>query len=168
MVTMQLLLEKIGGNMWLIDQLSTTMFRWGIYSVFIIGGIAYILSFFSAIIPPLVLYKTPLHFISLILLALGVYMYGCNDTTTYWRQKVIDANAEHTKALNTAKIELKKATDDIVIEQQKTQAAIDTQHVIIKNRILTITERIDSICTVDQSAIQLLNDASLFPSKEVK
>lgn len=154
--------------MWLLDHIPPAFLLWIVYGTFIAGIVAYVLSFFSAVIPAISLYKTPLHFISLVLLTLGVYLYGCNDTEVYWRQKVADSQVAYKKEIDAATIELKKATEDIILEKKKTQDAINAQHIIIRNQILTITERIDSGCIVDPLAIKVLNDASVFPAKGLK
>jgi len=100
-----------------------------------------------------------LNVISVTCIICGVYLYGCNDTEIYWRAKVTEANI----AINKAKVELQSATAQIEVVQKQKQQAIDHQRVIIKDRILTITERIDSICKVDASATQVLNDAAIYP-----
>lgn len=151
--------------MWLLGILPEQLIQYIIYGMFMLGITSYLASFFSNLLPILASYKPLLNLASAVCIVFGIYLYGCNDTEQYWRKKVADANAEHAAEIVKAKEELKDATTQILIEQQKTKDAIEHQRVIIKDRILTITERIDSTCKVDNSAIQILNDAAIYPIK---
>lgn len=149
--------------MWLLGILPAAYLQIIIYSVFLLGIAMYIGSFFSNVI-----YTEPLKIIAVLCMIFGIYVYGCVNTELYWRDKVVTSQIAYQKKIDAANIELTSVTTQLVAEQQKKQQVIIQQHDVIKNQILTITEKIDSICKVDSTAIQVLNDSAQYPVKGTK
>ena len=149
--------------MWLLGIIPAAYLQFIIYGVFSLGIAIYVGSFFSNVI-----YAESLKIIAVLCMIFGIYVYGCVDTELYWRDKVATAQIIYQKKIDTANAELATVTIQLVEEQKKKQQVIIQQHDVIKNQILTITERIDSICKVDSSAIKVLNDSAKYPVEKIK
>jgi uncharacterized membrane protein len=135
------------------------------FLVFLVHGITalglagFILSIFAKKIPIISNYGVTLGLVSLLILVLGVYLEGGYGVEMMWRKRAADLQKQIALA------EEKSKTVNAVIETKivkETQTVHDVQ-IKLQDRLVTIKEKIDSECTVDSDAIDLLNKAALNP-----
>jgi tRNA A37 threonylcarbamoyladenosine dehydratase len=117
----------------------------------------YTLSFFTRFIPPLIPYSGIARIVGTVLIVCGIYFYGSYSTEMLWRNKV----AELEDKVKVSEAKSKEANVQIqTVYKDRVKLVKDTQ-VVIQERIKEVEKRIDSQCTVDNSVIQILNDAAV-------
>jgi len=130
-----------------------------VHGITVIGIVGFAISIFAKKIPFISSYGVMLGLISLLILVLGVYLEGGYGVEMMWRNKAADLQKQIAIA------EEKSKTVNAVIETQvvkELQTVHDVQ-VKWKEKLVTITEKIDAQCTVDPDAIDLLNKAAMNP-----
>lgn len=149
--------------MWILSILPTAFLAFIVYAILFVGIVGVIVSsFFKYVIkyfPQLVPHRTILQVVSVIILALGVYLKGAFDTEVFWRTKVIEAEAkvkiaEEKAAQASAQIEYKFI--------DKVKVVKDVQ-VVIQEKIVEKEKLIDSGCKVAPEALGILNEAAKLP-----
>jgi len=130
-----------------------------VHGITVLGVISFLISIFAKKIPIISNYGVILGLVSLLILVLGVYLEGGYGVEMMWRNKAADLQKQ------VALAEEKSNTVNTVIET-KVVKEIQTVHdmqIKWKDKLVTITEKIDSQCTVDPDAIDLLNKAAMNP-----
>jgi hypothetical protein len=149
--------------MWVLALLPSAFLAFIVNAILFIGVVGVVVSsLFKHIIkfaPTLIPYRTALQVVSVLILALGVYLKGSYNTEMYWREKVEEAQAqvkiaEQKAAEASAKIEYKFI--------DKVKVVKDVQ-VIIQEKIVEKEKLIDSGCKVAPEAIGILNEAAKLP-----
>lgn len=149
--------------MWILSILPTAFLAFIVYAILFVGIVGVVISsLFKYVIkyfPQLVPHRTILQVASVIILALGVYLKGAFDTETFWRTKVLEAEAKVKLA------EEKAANASAQIEYKfidKVKVVKDVQ-VVIKEKIIEKEKVIDSGCKVAPEALSILNEAAKLP-----
>ena len=127
----------------------------GIVGVAISSLFKYVIKFVPALVP----HRTVLQIVSVLILALGVYLKGAYNTEMWWRAKVEEAEAkvkiaEERAAQASAQIEYKFI--------DKVKVVKDVQ-VVIQEKIVEKEKLIDSGCKVAPEALSILNEAAKVP-----
>lgn len=126
----------------------------------VVGAIAsslfkYVIKYFPWLVP----HRTVLQIVSIVLLAIGVYLKGAQNTEMAWRARVAEAEAkvkiaEEKAAAASAQIEYKFI--------DKVKVVKDVQ-VVIQEKIVEKEKLIDSGCKVAPEALGILNESAKFP-----
>jgi hypothetical protein len=147
--------------MWLLSWLPDTFLIWFINIILLVGVIGTIASvLFKLVIkylPWAIPYRLLLQVVSILLLIAGVYLKGGYAVEAEWRARVAELEAK----IAIAEQQSKEANVKIVtVYKDKIKVVKETQ-VVIQERIKEVEKRIDSQCTVDNSVIEILNDAAV-------
>ena len=126
----------------------------------VVGAIAsslfkYVIKYFPWLVP----HRTVLQIVSIVLLAIGVYLKGAQNTEMVWRARVAEAEAKVKIA------EEKAAAASTQIEYKfidKVKVVKDVQ-VVIQEKIVEKEKLIDSGCKVAPEALGILNESAKFP-----
>jgi hypothetical protein len=130
-----------------------------VHGVTLIGIVGFLLAIFAKRIPLISNYGVILGFVSILVLVLGVYLEGGYGVEMMWRNKAADLQ----KQVALAEEKSKTANSKIEVQVVKEIQTVHDVQVKWKEKLVTITEKIDSQCTVDPSAIDLLNKAAMNP-----
>jgi hypothetical protein len=138
-----------------------------VHGITLLGLFGFILAIFAKKIPLISGYGVTLGFVSIIVLVLGVYLEGGYGVEMMWRKKAADLQQQ--VALSEEKAKTANANIKTVVIHD-TQVVHDVK-IKLQDHLITIKEKIDAECTVDPSAIDLLNRAAMNPldySEETK
>jgi hypothetical protein len=94
-----------------------------------------------------------------VLMILGIYLWGGYDNEMNWRARVAELEAKIAVSEQKSK-DFNKKLDGVIKEKN---AAIKEKDRAIKNRITVVKNQIDRECTVDSVAIEILNDSAKRP-----
>jgi hypothetical protein len=143
--------------MWMLSFIPDAWLYLAVISVLSAGIGLYVLSFFTRFIPPLIPYSGIVRIIGTVLIVVGIYFYGSYSTEMSWRNRV----AELEEQVKISEAKSKTANVEIqTVYRDKIKIVKETQ-VVIQERIKEVEKRIDAQCTVDESVIQILNDAAV-------
>ena len=101
-------------------------------------------------------YSSLIKTVGIVLLVAGVWFRGGYDNEMLWRAKVADLEAKIAISEQQSK-EANTKLDAAIKEKVK---AVKEVQVVIQDRIRQSATKIDSMCTVDNSVIFILNDAA--------
>jgi hypothetical protein len=143
--------------MWMLSFIPDAWLYLAVISVLFVGVGLYALSFFTRFIPPLIPYSGITRIVATVLIVCGIYFYGSYSTEMSWRNKV----AELEEKVKISEAKSKAANVEIqTVYRDKVKIVKETQ-VVIQERIKEVEKLIDAQCTVDESVIQILNDAAV-------
>jgi len=143
--------------MWMLSFIPDAWLYLAVISVLSAGIGLYVLSFCTRFIPPLIPYSGIARIIGTVLIVVGIYFYGSYSTEMSWRNRV----AELEEQVKISEAKSKTANVEIqTVYRDKIKIVKETQ-VVIQERIKEVEKRIDAQCTVDESVIQILNDAAV-------
>ena len=143
--------------MFLLSFIPDTWLYLAVISVVFTGLGLYAISFFTRFVPPLIPYSGIVRIVGTVLIVAGIYFYGSYSTEMLWRNKT----AELQEQVKVSEAKSKSANAKIeIVYRDRVKLVKDTQ-VVIQERIKEVEKRIDSQCTVDNSVIQILNDAAV-------
>lgn len=142
--------------MWLLSFLPDSFLLWVINIILVAGLAGTLSSFFIRFIPPLIPYATPIKFLGIALLVVGVWFRGGYDVEMEWREKLKEAEAKVAIAETKSK-ETNTVIQKVYIDKVKTVR--DTQYVI-QERIKEVEKLIDKDCRVAPEAVDIHNDAA--------
>jgi len=143
--------------MFLLSFIPDTWLYLAVISVVFTGLGLYAISFFTRFVPPLIPYSGIVRIVGTILIVAGIYFYGSYSTEMSWRTRV----AELEEKVKVSEAKSKEANIQIqTVYKDRVKLVKETQ-VVIQERIKEVEKRIDSQCTVDNSVIQILNDAAV-------
>ena len=143
--------------MWMLSFIPDALLHLAVISVLFTGLGIYAISFFTRFIPPLIPYSGIARIIGTLLIVGGIYFYGNYSTEMSWRNKV----AELEDKVKVSEAKSKQVNVQIqTVYKDRVKVVKETQ-VVIQERIKEVEKRIDSQCTVDNSVIQILNDAAV-------
>ena len=149
--------------MWILQWLPD----WIFYAILCIGLIGFLVTYLLKFIPVpgLFMYKTPIQIISMIMIAVGVYMSGAISNEEAWQARVKElevklAAAEAKGAEENVKIVEKVVTRQKVIKEKGEEVVkyIDREIVKIDTKFLPGGQ-----CEIPKEFIKALNDASKPP-----
>jgi hypothetical protein len=143
--------------MFLLSFIPDAWLHLAVISVLFAGLGLYAISFFTRFVPPLIPYSGIVRIIGTVLIVAGIYFYGSYSTEMSWRNRV----AELEEKVKVSEAKSKEVNVQIqTVYKDRVKLVKETQ-VVIQERIKEVEKRIDSQCTVDNSVIQILNDAAL-------
>ena len=143
--------------MFLLSFIPDTWLYLAVISVVFTGLGLYAISFFTRFVPPLIPYSGIVRIVGTVLIVAGIYFYGSYSTEMSWRTRV----AELEEKVKVSEAKSKEANIQIqTVYKDRVKLVKETQ-VVIQERIKEVEKRIDSQCTVDNSVIQILNDAAV-------
>jgi hypothetical protein len=143
--------------MWILSFIPDALLHLAVISVLFTGLGLYAISFFTRFVPPLIPYSGIVRIVGTVLIVAGIYFYGSYSTEMLWRNKT----AELQEQVKVSEAKSKSANAKIeIVYRDRVKLVKDTQ-VVIQERIKEVEKRIDSQCTVDNSVIQILNDAAV-------
>jgi hypothetical protein len=143
--------------MFLLSFIPDTWLYLAVISVLFTGLGLYAISFFTRFVPPLIPYSGIVRIVGTVLIVAGIYFYGSYSTEMSWRNRV----AELEEKVKVSEAKSKEANIQIqTVYKDRVKLVKETQ-VVIQERIKEVEKRIDSQCTVDNSVIQILNDAAV-------
>lgn len=149
--------------MWILQWLPD----WIFYAILCIGLIGFLVTYLLKFIPVpgLFMYKTPIQIISMIMIAVGVYMSGAISNEEAWQARVKElevklAAAEAKGAEENVKIVEKVVTRQKVVKEKGEEVVkyIDREIVKIDTKFLPGGQ-----CEIPKEFIKALNDASKPP-----
>ena len=142
--------------MWLIHLLPDGLLVWFVNVFLLLGILATLASFFVSAIPLLDKYRLPAQFISVILLASGVYFKGGYEIEKTWRAKVAELEVKLEVAQNAAK-NVNVQVETQIVEKIK---YVDRVKWKTKTVIKEVEKVIDAECKVAPEALTILNSAA--------
>ncbi len=129
---------------WMIGLIPDSFFVWVTYVLMIIGAGLYVASKLVSWIPLMSQYKLPAELIGVVVLMVGVYMFGSYGTEMLWRQRVQELEAkikiaeEKSAQVNTV-IETRVITKTKIIKE-KAEKQIEYVDRVIKGDTVEITK----------------------------
>jgi uncharacterized coiled-coil protein SlyX len=134
---------------------------WIINTILITGIVGFVASFFFGYVvrwlPAIAPYHLLIQVVSIVLLVAGVYFKGGYSVEMAWRERVAELEAK--VAISEQKS--KEVNEKIVTVYKDRVKVVKETQVVIQEKIKEVEKRIDSQCTVDNSVIQILNDAAV-------
>jgi hypothetical protein len=127
-----------------------------------IAGTGLLMYFFAGILTKfrgLKLYGWLIKPVAAVVFVLGVFMFGGAGVTAIWQEQIKQAQAQ----VDLAVVASKTANDKLdKVRKQKNKVIVQRQ-VVIHDRIVKDSAKIDATCRVAPEAIQDLNDAATNP-----
>ena len=137
---------------------------WIFYIVWAAGMLAVLVSWFIWFIPLVNRYRFPIQAIGVLALCVGAFLSGGVGVNDMWQARV----AELEQKVKEAEEKSQQVNTEIrTVYVDKVKVVHDTQ-VVIQEKIKEVEKRIDADCKVDQSAIDLLNQAATTPGAKEK
>lgn len=138
--------------MWVLNFLPD----WFFHFVFVVGVIGYAATFLIRFLPPFVyVYKLPIQLVSIVLIALSVYMFGAQAEKAAWEARVKEMEAklkiaeEKSQQVNT-EIVTKVVTKTKVIREKAKERVTYIDREIVKY---------DNKCEIPKEFIDVVNQA---------
>ena len=137
---------------------------WFFYIVCAAGMLAIMVSWFIWFIPLINRYRFPIQAIGVVVFGIGAFLSGGVGVNELWQARV----AELEQKVKEAEEKSQQVNTEIrTVYVDKVKVVHDTQ-VVIQEKIKEVEKRIDADCKVDQSAIDLLNQAATTPGAKEK
>jgi hypothetical protein len=139
--------------MWILDWLPFWIFH-----LIVLAGLAGLAaSFVLKFIPFVSTYKLPIQVAAIATLVFGFYMEGGISNQEKWEARV----AELEEKVKVSEAKSKTANVQIqTVYKDKVKIVKETQ-VVIQEKIKEVEKLIDAQCTIDNSVIDILNDAAV-------
>ena len=147
--------------MWMLAFFPDAFLAWIINTILIAGVVGFAASFFFGYVvrwlPAIAPYHLLIQVISIVLLVGGVYFKGGYSVEMAWRERVAELEAK----IAISEQKSKEVNEKIVTVYKDRVKVVKETQVVIQEKIKEVEKRIDSQCTVDNSVIQILNDAAV-------
>lgn len=124
----------------------------GLVGVIVSAAFRYVITYFPQIIP----YRTILQVVSVVLLAIGVYLKGGQVVEEKWRARVNELEAKIAIAEEKAKV-VNENVKTVFVDKVK---VVKEQQVVIQEKIKTVEVQIDSQCKITADTVDVLNQAA--------
>jgi hypothetical protein len=140
--------------MWILQWLP----NWLFYIIFFAGLLGFLATYLIRFIPipAIYIYKTPIQIVSVILIAIGVYMSGAISNEEAWQLRVKEMEAKVAAAQVESTQENNKIDNKIADKQQK----IREKQVIVRQYIDREVVKYDADCKIPEEFISILNKAA--------
>lgn len=142
--------------MWMLNFVPDALLVWIVNLILFVGLAGTLSSYFIKFIPPLIPYSGLVRTAGIILLVIGVYLRGGYGVEMEWRQRAADLAAKIAVSEQQSKDANVKLDAAI---KEKTKFVKEVQ-VVIQERVRVEAAAMDAQCTVNNSAISILNDAA--------
>lgn len=145
---------------WMLQLIPDNIFA-GITAVLFFGGIlAYVLSKLVSIIPFIGRYKIALELGSIAAMIIGAYFF-CG---VVYREQVADLK-EQVKISEQKSRDANVRLDQVIKDKSK---VVKEKQIVIQERIVRDTAKIDAECRVPREAVDILNESAKTPKREKK
>jgi len=144
---------------WLLGLIPADYFLYAAVGLIVLGLVFYVAAKLAVLT---VYYKTaelPLEILSIVVMALGVYLYGDFSAQTVWQQRVEELQHKVEVAEQKSQVVNTKIVNQIQVRKK----IIHDRQVVFQDRIKEVEKKIDSECKVDKQVVDILNDASVYP-----
>jgi hypothetical protein len=131
---------------------------WIFYAMFFAGLLGFFATYFIRFIPipAIYMYKTPIQIVSMILIAVGVYMSGAISNEEAWLARVRELELKVAESEVKSAQENVKIVEKIVYKDKIVKEKADAIIQYVNNEIV----KYDSQCKIPQEFIKALNDAA--------
>lgn len=141
---------------WMISLIPTGVLNWIINLMLLVGALGLLSAWIGKWIPFFSSYTNLLKSIGIVLLCAGLFFKGGYVNELAWRAKVADLE-EKVKVSEEKSKEANTQIKTKVVEKIK---VVKQVQVVIKERIVKDTAKIDAECKVAPEAVSILNDAA--------
>ena len=142
---------------WIISLIPDSIFIWITYAIIAAGVGLYVASKLVIWIPMMGQYKLPAEVIGVVLLSVGMYLFGSYGTEMIWRARV-----EELEAKVKAAEEKSQQVNVVIQERVVTKIKVVKENVYVNREIIkeVAGKQLDAQCTLPQSTISLHDTAS--------
>lgn len=128
-----------------------------VHTIFIVGLLATVASFFISKIPLLSIYIMPIRMISAVFLIAGIFFEGALSNEQKWKQRTVELEAQ----LKVAERSIEELNETLKTKQKEKIRVITKTKVEVQEKIKVVKEIIDVKCPeVAPEAVDLLNSAA--------
>ena len=145
---------------WMLQLIPDTVFAWITAVLFFGGVLAYILSKLVSIIPFVGRYKIAVELGSIAAMIVGAYFF-CG---VVYREQVAELK-EQVKISEQKSRDANVRLDQVIKDKSK---VVREKQVVIQERIIRDTAKIDAECRVPREAVDILNESAKTPKREKK
>jgi len=150
--------------MWLISLIPVDYFLYAAWGMILLGLAFYVAAKLAVLTVYYKIAELPLEILAIVSLGLGVYIYGDYSAQTVWQQRIAELQHEVEVAQQKSTV----VNTQIVKQIQVQHKVIHDKQVVIQDRIKEVASNIDSECVVDKQAVDILNDASIYPIRSTQ
>ncbi len=149
--------------MWILQWLPS----WIFYAILAIGLIGFLVTYLLKFIPipGLYMYKTPVQIVSMIMIALGVYMSGAISNEEAWQARVKELEAKMAAAEAEGAKETVKIVEKVVTQQKVVKEKGDEVIKYIEKEVVKYDTKFlpGGECEIPKEFIKSLNEAAKPP-----
>jgi hypothetical protein len=146
---------------WILSLIPVDYFLYAAWGMIFLGLAFYVAAKLAVLTVYYKMADLPLEILSIVSLALGVYLYGNYSAQTVWQQRIIQLQHEVEVAQQKSAV----VNTQIVKQIQVQHKVIHDKQIVIQERIKEVANKIDAECLVDKQAVDILNGASVYPNK---
>lgn len=143
--------------MWLLTLLPDSFMYFIVVAICILGIVGYLISSFGGILPMVKPYTNTIKLTSIVLMIVGVYLYGCYTTEMKWRDK----SAELKQKIVIAEEKSKTANAEVIVKYKDRIKVIHDTKVVTKEVLREKIIAIDN-CSIPD-IVTVLNKAANKP-----
>lgn len=140
----------------LLNLLPDSLVIWFIHALTLAGIVGFAAASFLGQIPLINQYSTPIKFLSIVALVVGIYYEGSLSTEQAWRQRVADLEAQ----VKVSEAKADAANAKIQIEYRDRVRVVHDTQVVIQEKIREVEKVVDAKCEVAPEAVDILNRAA--------
>jgi hypothetical protein len=148
---------------WLFELIPVDYFLYAAWGMIILGIVFYFLAKVAVLSVYYKMAELPLELLSIVSIAFGVYLYGNFTADSVWQKKI----EELEKKVKIAEQESAVVNTKVIKEIQVRNRIIHDKKIVVQERIKEVAAKIDSECIVDKFAVDILNNASVYPLPQV-
>ena len=149
---------------WFMAVLPDSFLLFVFYSLFFAGAALIVASWWVSFIPLISRYRFPTQVIGILVFAGGSYLLGGFGIEQVWRERVKELE-EKVKLAEEKSQKINTVVQEKIVYKTK---VIKQQETVYVDRIKEVATKIDAKCDVDPEAIDILNKATIDPTKETK
>jgi len=146
---------------WAINLIPTSVLIWIYMMILGTGVFLYFGSKLAArwpfrLIPVVGQYRIASEIIGVVLMVLGIYLYGGYGTEMEWRNRVAEMEAKVAKS----EAESRDANVKLADAVKEKNRAIQDNKAAVQAKLKSAAVRIDAECKLDPEAVEILNDSA--------
>ena len=131
--------------MWILSWLPDSWLFFIITLVFVVGLVGYVLGTLGGVLPFLKQYANTVKLVSIVVMLLGVYLYGGYNTEIKWRDRARELQAE----IDKKNIKSDAATKEVVIKYvERVKVIKEKSNANVKEVTKYITKEVDAGCVI--------------------
>ena len=142
---------------WIISLIPDSIFIWLTYAIIAFGVGLYVASKLVIWIPMMGQYKLPAEVVGVVLLSVGMYLFGSYGTEMVWRARV-----EELEGKVKAAEEKSQQVNVVIQEKVVTKIKVVKENVYVNREIIkeVAGKQLDASCSLPKSTISLHDSAS--------